>query len=61
MYVLCFRMKSMIDVAWFKPHLLLIEQILKHKLSPLKVRSFLGGQPKTLKRSTQRICYSFDI
>ncbi|XP_075655326.1 uncharacterized protein LOC142625575 isoform X1 [Castanea sativa] len=37
MYVLCFRMKSMIDVAWFKPHLLLIEQILKHKLSPLKV------------------------
>ncbi|GMY09497.1 RNA polymerase I-specific transcription initiation factor RRN3 isoform X2 [Fagus crenata] len=37
MYVLCFRMKSMIDVAWFKPHLLLIEPILKHKLSPLKV------------------------
>ncbi|GMY34329.1 RNA polymerase I-specific transcription initiation factor RRN3 isoform X1 [Fagus crenata] len=37
MYVLCFRMKSMIDVALFKPHLLLIEPILKHKLSPLKV------------------------
>ncbi|GLT53358.1 hypothetical protein SLA2020_266360 [Shorea laevis] len=37
MYVLCFRMKSMMDVAWFKSHLLLIEPILNHKLSPLKV------------------------
>ncbi|KAE8010774.1 hypothetical protein FH972_007110 [Carpinus fangiana] len=36
MYVLCFRMKSMMDVAWFKSHLL-IEPILNHKLSPLKV------------------------
>ncbi|KAF5469558.1 hypothetical protein F2P56_013622 [Juglans regia] len=37
MYVLCFRMKSMMDVAWFKSHLLFIEPILKHALSPLKV------------------------
>ncbi|KAB1224016.1 RNA polymerase I-specific transcription initiation factor RRN3 [Morella rubra] len=37
MYVFCFRMKSMMDVAWFKSHLLFIEPMLKHKLSPLKV------------------------
>ncbi|KAE8077854.1 hypothetical protein FH972_016374 [Carpinus fangiana] len=37
MYVLCFRMKSMMDIAWFKSHLLLIEPIFNHKLSPLKI------------------------
>lgn len=51
MYVLCFRMKSMMDVAWFKSHLLLIEPILNHKLSPLKVRSCFGVQRKTFLNS----------
>ncbi|KAG8643947.1 hypothetical protein MANES_11G091200v8 [Manihot esculenta] len=39
MYVLCFCMRSIMDVPWLKSQLLLmpIEQILKHKLGPLKV------------------------
>ena len=53
MYVLCFRMKSMMDVAWFKSHLL-IEPILNHKLSPLKVRRF-WGTAKDIKKSTQHV------
>ncbi|GLT26931.1 hypothetical protein SLA2020_019690 [Shorea laevis] len=38
-YVLCFRMKSFMDVARLKSQLLLmpLEAILRHKLSPLKV------------------------
>lgn len=41
MYVLCFRMKSLMDVPRFKSQLLLmpLEPVLKHKLDPLKVRS----------------------
>ncbi|XP_021606460.1 RNA polymerase I-specific transcription initiation factor RRN3 isoform X2 [Manihot esculenta] len=39
MYVLCFRMKSLMDVPRFKSQLLLmpLEPVLKHKLDPLKV------------------------
>ncbi|KAF2322865.1 hypothetical protein GH714_031487 [Hevea brasiliensis] len=39
MYVLCFCMRSIVDVPWLKSQLLLmpIERILKHKLGPLKV------------------------
>ncbi|XP_020533522.1 RNA polymerase I-specific transcription initiation factor RRN3 isoform X2 [Jatropha curcas] len=39
MYVLCFRMRSIMDVPGLKSHLLLkpMELILKHKLDPLKV------------------------
>uniref|UniRef100_A0A2P2LI22 Uncharacterized protein MANES_11G091200 n=3 Tax=Rhizophora mucronata TaxID=61149 RepID=A0A2P2LI22_RHIMU len=39
MYVLCFRMGSMMDIPWLKSQLLLmpIEAIIKHKLGPLKV------------------------
>jgi hypothetical protein len=68
MYVLCFRMKSMMDVAWFKSHLLLIEPILNYKLSPLKVRSCFGAQPKTSLNSAcaitnlmHEVFVSFDI
>ncbi|XVE63194.1 hypothetical protein DITRI_Ditri07aG0000100 [Diplodiscus trichospermus] len=37
LYVLCFRMKVFIDVPRLKLMLLPLEQILKHKLNPLKV------------------------
>lgn len=43
MYVLCFRMRSLMDVPRLKMQLLNMpmEQIWKHKLSPLKVRIIL--------------------
>ncbi|KAF4358779.1 hypothetical protein F8388_022546 [Cannabis sativa] len=38
MYVLCFRMRSLVGVPWFKSQLLVpINLILSHNLSPLKV------------------------
>lgn len=39
MYVLCFRMRSIMDIPRLKSQLLLmpIETILKHDLNPLKV------------------------
>ncbi|EEF37967.1 transcription initiation factor ia, putative [Ricinus communis] len=39
LYVLCFRMSSMMDIPWLKSQLLHmpLEQIMKHKLGPLKV------------------------
>lgn len=44
MYVLCFRMRSILDVPRLKSQLLSlpIDSILKHNLIPLKVRSRLG-------------------
>ena len=43
MYVLCFRMRSLMDIPRLKMQLLNmpIEPILKHKLRPLKVMNFL--------------------
>jgi len=42
MYVLCFHMKSIMNVPTLKSQLLLmpIEPILKHKLGPLEVSDF---------------------
>lgn len=40
MYVLCFRMRSILDVPRFRSQLTPLESILMHKLNPLRV-SFL--------------------
>lgn len=42
MYILCFRMRSLMDIPRLKLQLLNMpmEAILKHKLSPLKVTNF---------------------
>ena len=42
MYVLCFRMRSMMDIPRLKSQLLLmpLETVLKHDLNPLKVSIF---------------------
>lgn len=42
MYVLCFRMRSIMDIPRLKSQLLLmpLETVLKHDLNPLKVNIF---------------------
>ena len=58
MYVLCFRMRSIMDVPRLKSQLLLmpLETVLKHNLNPLKV-SFFSFDTSSKINMKYQACY----